>query len=108
MSVSPKKGVLSEDEMHSWSYADLEKDSIPGISIEKAYAFLEGKKGVKIIVAIADSGVDIEHKDLKDVAWIHPEEVAIATIIFTPFFPSKNTYAFSMLIPAIESFSKSA
>ena len=76
ISVSPKKGVLSEDEMHSWSYADLEKDSIAGISIEKAYAFLEGKKGVKVIVAIADSGVDIDHKDLKDVAWIHPEEVA--------------------------------
>ena len=76
ISVSPKKGILSEDEMHSWSYADLEKDSIAGISIEKTYAFLEGKKGVKIIVAIADSGVDVDHKDLKDVAWIHPEEVA--------------------------------
>lgn len=74
--ISAKKGVLSEDEMQSWSSADLEKDSIPGLSIEKAYQFLEGKKGVKVIVAIADSGVDIEHEDLKDVAWVNPKEIA--------------------------------
>ena len=40
-----KKGVLSETEMHVWSHMDLQTDSIPGMSIVKAYAFLEGKQG---------------------------------------------------------------
>lgn len=76
ISIPEKKGRLSEEEMQRWSHADLQTDTIPGMSIEKAYQFLEGKKGVEVIVAIADSGVDIEHEDLKDVAWVNPKEVA--------------------------------
>ena len=76
VNATAKKGVLSEDEKNRWSHADLEKDSIPGMSIAKAYQFLTGKKGVSVIVAIADSGVDIEHEDLKDVAWTNPKEIA--------------------------------
>ena len=75
ISIPAKKGVLSEEEMQRWSHADLQKDTIPGMSVKKAYQFLEGKKGVEVIVAIADSGVDIEHEDLKDVAWVNLKEV---------------------------------
>ncbi|WOC41007.1 hypothetical protein [Polaribacter sp. HL-MS24] len=45
------------------------------MSIAKAYQFLEGKKGTTVVVAIADSGVDIEHEDLKNVAWTNPKEI---------------------------------
>ena len=76
VNATAKKSVLSESEKNKWSHADLEKDSIAGMSIAKAYAFLEGKKGVEVIVAIADSGVDVEHEDLKDVAWKNPKEIA--------------------------------
>ena len=76
LNTPAKKGALSEDETHRWSHADLEKDSIPGMSIAKAYQFLEGKEGVAVIVAIADSGVDITHEDLKNVAWVNPKEIA--------------------------------
>jgi subtilisin family serine protease len=76
INITAKKGTLSEDENHRWSHADLEKDSIPGMSIAKAYEFIQGKKGVEVIVGIADSGVDVEHEDLKDVAWVNPKEVA--------------------------------
>ena len=76
LNVVAKKGTLSEDETHRWSHADLEKDSIPGMSIARAYQFLEGKKGVAVIVGIADSGVDVSHEDLKEVAWINPNEIA--------------------------------
>ncbi|MBT5099370.1 MAG: peptidase S8, partial [Polaribacter sp.] len=68
LNVTAKKGALSEDETHRWSHADLEKDSIPGMSIAKAYQFLDGKKGQEVIVGIADSGVDVSHEDLKEVA----------------------------------------
>ncbi|WP_299054947.1 S8 family peptidase [uncultured Polaribacter sp.] len=76
INVTAKKGTLSEDEMNKWSHADLEKDSIPGMSIEKAYQFISDKKGKQVIVGVVDSGTDLAHEDLKDVAWVNEKEVA--------------------------------
>lgn len=76
INIPAKKGELTENELQTWSHLDLQTDSIPGMSIAKAYQFLEGKTGKTIIVAIADSGVDVEHEDLKDVAWTNPKEIA--------------------------------
>ena len=73
--IPAKKGPLSEKAKNAWSAADIETDSIAGMSLAKAYEFLEGKKGVPVIVGIADSGVDVEHEDLKGVAWVNPKEV---------------------------------
>jgi subtilisin family serine protease len=33
-------------------------------------------KGIKVIVGIIDSGVDIEHEDLKSVIWTNSKEIA--------------------------------
>lgn len=74
--IPAKKGALSETELHVWSHMDLQTDSIPGMSIEKAYQFLAGKKGSAVIVAIADSGIDVAHEDLRGVAWVNPNEIA--------------------------------
>jgi len=73
--IPAKKAKLSEDEMNRWSHADLLTDSIPGMSIKKAYAFLEDKEGVEVIVGVVDSGTDLTHEDLKDVAWVNTKEV---------------------------------
>ena len=73
--ATPKKVPLTEEESKFWSHTDLEKDSIPGMSLEKAYAFLEGKKGVEVIVGVVDSGTDLLHEDLKDVAWVNTKEI---------------------------------
>ncbi|MDA6071902.1 S8 family peptidase [Flavobacterium sp. AC] len=71
-----KKGPLSENELKRWSHLDLIKDSIPGMSVDRAYAeLLQGKKGVKVIVGIVDSGVDIEHPDLQGMIWRNPKEI---------------------------------
>ena len=72
-----KKAPVTENELKRWSHLDLIKDSIPGMSVDKAYAeLLQGKKGVKVIVGIVDSGVDIEHEDLKGMIWTNPKEIA--------------------------------
>ncbi|CAN1495339.1 AprE Subtilisin-like serine proteases [Flavobacteriaceae bacterium] len=72
-----KKGKLSEPELQRWSHLDLAKDSIPGMSVDKAYAeLLKGKKNVRVIVAVVDSGVDIDHEDLKSVIWTNKKEIA--------------------------------
>jgi cell wall-associated protease len=72
-----KKGKLNEPELQRWSHLDLAKDSIPGMSVDKAYTqLLKGKKGVTVIVGIVDSGVDIDHEDLKAVVWTNKKEIA--------------------------------
>lgn len=74
---TPKKAPLTEAQLQRWSHLDLEKDSVPGMSVDKAYAqLLKGKKGTKVIVGIVDSGVDIDHEDLKNSIWTNKKEIA--------------------------------
>ena len=40
--ATAKKVPLTEEESKVWSHSDLETDSIPGMSLVKAYTFLEG------------------------------------------------------------------
>jgi subtilisin family serine protease len=71
-----KKAPVTENELKRWSHLDLAKDTIAGMSVDKAYAeLLQGKTGVKVIVGIVDSGVDIEHEDLKGMIWTNPKEI---------------------------------
>ena len=71
-----KKAPVTENELKRWSHLDLIKDSIPGMSVDKAYAeLLQGKTGKKVIVGVVDSGVDIEHEDLQGVIWTNPKEI---------------------------------
>ncbi|OXA76813.1 Subtilase family protein [Flavobacterium aquidurense] len=71
-----KKAPVTENELKRWSHLDLVKDTIAGMSVDKAYAeLLQGKTGVKVIVGIVDSGVDIEHEDLKGMIWTNPKEI---------------------------------
>ncbi len=71
-----KKSALTEVQKKRWSDLDLAKDSIPGMSVDKAYAeFLKGKKGTKIIVGVVDSGLDIDHEDLKGKIWTNKKEI---------------------------------
>lgn len=71
-----KKAPLTENELKRWSHLDIVNDTIPGMSVDRAYAeLLKDKKGVPVIVAIVDSGVDIEHEDLKSVLWTNVKEI---------------------------------
>jgi len=74
--IIAKKSPLSESQLQRWSHLDLEKDSIPGMSVDRAYSeLLKNKKSSKIIVAVIDSGVDIDHPDLKGAVWTNPKEI---------------------------------
>lgn len=71
-----KKEKLSDIQLKRWSHLDLQKDSIPGMSIDKMYSeLIKNKKGKKIIVGVVDSGVDIDHPDLKPVVWTNTKEI---------------------------------
>ncbi len=71
-----KKGTMSEDEIRAWPHADIMQDSIPGMSLDKAYEFLADKKGTTVILGVIDSGIDNEHEDLKDNVWTNTDEIA--------------------------------
>ena len=71
-----KTTEIEDAQLKSWSYADLVSDTIPGMSVDRAYAeLIPNLKGTKVIVAVIDSGIDIEHEDLKNVMWKNENEI---------------------------------
>ncbi len=70
-----KVAELTESQKKSWGHADLATDTIPGMSVDKAYREIIGtRKGTKVIVAVLDSGIDLKHEDLDGVLWTNRKE----------------------------------
>lgn len=71
-----KEKELTETQKNMWPHLDLVTDTIPGMSVHKAYRdIIKNKKGKTVIVAVMDSGIDIDHEDLDDVIWTNKDEV---------------------------------
>lgn len=61
----------------NWQNLDLKKDSVFGMSTERAYdELLKSNTHQTVLVAVIDGGVDINHEDLKQVIWNNPNEKA--------------------------------
>lgn len=74
--VPLKISELTEAEKKHWGHLDLIADTIPGMSVDKAYSeIIKSKKGKTVVVAVLDSGMDLEHEDLKGVLWTNTDEV---------------------------------
>nr|WP_298003053.1 S8 family peptidase [uncultured Flavobacterium sp.] len=68
---------LPEEQLQRWSHLDILKDTVPGMSVDRAYEeIIKNKQGKKVIVAVIDSGIEIDHEDLKPQIWTNPKEVA--------------------------------
>ncbi|MCT4614676.1 MAG: S8 family peptidase [Marinifilaceae bacterium] len=62
----------------NWCIKDPQNTEFQGVSVNKLYkSFLKNQKATKeIIVAVIDSGVDIEHEDLVGKIWQNQDEIA--------------------------------
>lgn len=79
LASSQKTFSLSDAQLKHWGHSDLVTDTIPGMSVEKAYDAIfntiEELQPSTVIVGVLDSGVDIEHEDLKNVIWTNEDEI---------------------------------
>ena len=76
VNVYAQSGALNAGKRpHDWWLADWKNDSIPGISLDKAYNYLKGRKSKPVIVAIIDNCVDTAHEELKDFIWTNKKEI---------------------------------
>lgn len=66
-----------EDVPKDWHLLDRSQTGYYGISLDKAYDFVKGKKikSKTVVVAVIDSGIDSLHEDLKPVLWRNPKEI---------------------------------
>ena len=61
----------------NWHTQNQDSTGIYGISLDKAYGFINSKKikSKQVVVAVIDSGIDTLHEDLKSVLWTNPKEI---------------------------------
>lgn len=72
ITASTGQGTVPND----WYYGNP-GEGFNGISMRKAYSsILQGKKTKPVVVAVIDSGIDIEHEDLSANIWVNAGEVA--------------------------------
>ena len=68
--------LQAQEPPKNWFNLDPVNDKVNGVSTEKTYTeLLAGKASRKVIVAVIDSGIDIEHEDLRDVVWVNEGEI---------------------------------
>ncbi len=60
---------------NNWWELDRTEDTFPGVSAARALTYLEDKSAEPVIVAVIDSGVDIEHEDLQAAIWTNEDEI---------------------------------
>lgn len=73
-----KEITPEEIEKRNWMHSDFSTTGIYGVGTDAALDFLKSKKmkPTPIVVGVLDSGVQIDHEDLKNEIWINKKEKA--------------------------------
>lgn len=71
-----QSSTMPDKPAQNWHLLDMTKDRVPGTGAERAYTdLIAGKSTTTVVVAVIDSGVDIEHEDLRDNIWVNEDEI---------------------------------
>ena len=75
---APEAVVSEEDVLLRWFHQEGADGKYRGVDTDQAYmTLLKDKKASQtVVVAVIDSGIDIEHEDLKEVIWVNEDEIA--------------------------------
>jgi cell wall-associated protease len=71
----PQTSSPTKEKRNGWHLLDEETDGYMGISLQKAYDLLNGRKSTTVIVAVIDSGIDTAQEDLKSILWRNLKEI---------------------------------
>ncbi|MCL7752464.1 S8 family serine peptidase [Polaribacter sp. Z022] len=72
-----KNKLQSLKELKNWHFKDVIIDTLVGISLNRAYnTLLFNKKPKKVVVAVIDMPIEINHSGLKNNIWINKNEIA--------------------------------
>lgn len=69
------QGTSKKEDPKNWHQLDKAETGYYGISLDKAYDFVKGKKSKTVVVAVIDSGIDTLHEDLKPILWTNSKEI---------------------------------
>lgn len=74
--VAPLDPMMDKDLM-TWYHKDFSATTVYGVNTQNAYKYLESKglKPKSVIVAVLDSGVEVDHPGLVKNMWRNPNEV---------------------------------
>jgi cell wall-associated protease len=68
--------LLDSGIARDWFLRDPATEKLQGTSTEKTYeTLLKGKPSKKVRVAVIDSGIDVDHEDLKGIIWTNEDEI---------------------------------
>jgi cell wall-associated protease len=74
--LRPKKSELTIEQLSHWQHLDLNQDTVPGMSVDRAYKeILRKKKGKPVVVAVLDSGIDLNHEEINPILWTNSGEI---------------------------------
>lgn len=74
MATKTVKHYENQKEIENWIFK-TPTDSSAGINIDSALVFLKNKKFEKVIVAVIDGVINVNHEDLKNVIYTNPKEI---------------------------------